>query len=469
MKNITATIAAISTPPGKGGVAVIRISGDTAREIAEQVFFPKGKNGLDRHCARLQIYGDIKRDGRIIDDGCATYFPAPNSYTGEDVVEISCHGGILISRAVLEAVLAAGAVMAEAGEFTKRAFINGKISMSDAEGIGLLLEAEGEGQLKLSSNGARQSLNLKINQIHKGLVTLLGSMLARVDYPDEDLGDFTRDEEIAAIEELRLKISALLSTYKTGSVVKEGIKACICGKPNAGKSTLYNRLCGEDSAIVTDIPGTTRDILERTVPMGDLLLRLSDTAGIREGGEIDTVEKIGIERSRQRAKESALILSLFDAASPLNSEDLELIEFIGACGGEKIALLTKCDIASEKSVLQNEKILSEHFSKIIRISAKDESLDGWLAELSGAIYELFTDDKLNIGDDAIIYSPSQYGILTRAMTSLDAAMEALRIGLPEDLAASDVEAALKAISELDGKGISEEIVADIFARFCVGK
>ena len=293
-------IAQVSTPPGKGGVAVIRMSGAGAFKIAEKVFLPISKKQIADYPARTQIYGYIIYNEERVDDGMLTLFPAPHSYTGEDTVEISCHGGILVTRTVLEALFAAGAVSAEAGEFTRRAFINGKLSLSEAEAIGTLLEATSREQIRLSASPARKKLTEAINSIRDGLVSLMSSIYARIDYPDEDLGEFSDNETVEELTKIRTELVRLINTYKTGRAINEGISTVICGKPNVGKSTLYNLLAGEDAAIVTDVAGTTRDILERTVSLGRVTLKITDTAGVRSGEDIDKVEKIGIGKSKDR-------------------------------------------------------------------------------------------------------------------------------------------------------------------------
>jgi tRNA modification GTPase len=314
-------IAAISTPPGKGGVAVIRVSGSGAFEIAKKVFLPASGKDITSYSARTQIYGYIVYNEKKIDDGMITLFPAPRSYTGEDTVEISCHGGILVTRTVLEALFSAGACPAEAGEFTRRAFLNGKLSLTEAEAIGTLLEAASHEQIRLSSSPARAKLAKEIENIRMDITDVMSSIYARIDYPDEDLGEFTDDETVKRLKNIRESISGLISTYRTGRAIAEGISAVICGKPNVGKSTLYNLLIGEEAAIVTDIAGTTRDVLERTVPLGRVVLKLSDTAGIRASEDMDAVEKIGIERSRGRIDSSELIIAVFDVSRPLDSYD----------------------------------------------------------------------------------------------------------------------------------------------------
>ena len=459
----SSTIAAISTPPGKGGVAVIRISGTEAAEICEGIFKPRGKTA-PKDAKRTQIYGYIISDGELIDDVMLTYFPAPNSYTGEDVVEISCHGGVLVTSRVLGAVLRAGARRAEAGEFTRRAFVNGKLSLTEADAIGLLLDAKSEGQLKLSRLDARERLGKRIDGIRESLTSLLGSVYARIDYPDEDLGDFTDEEMQAALENILGDVRSLLSTYRTGRAVRGGISTAIAGKPNAGKSTLYNMLTGSDSAIVTDIAGTTRDVLESEVTLGDLYLRLFDTAGIRNEST-DVIEKIGIERSLERINTSELVLALFDSTSPLDREDEELLKTLSDAPGEKIALLTKCDL--EPQCVEKAKRIEAAIPTVLRITRDDR--DGAVSLLSDAVKTLFTDGRINISTDAVISSECQHSALLSTDEALASAISSLKSGLPSDLVCTEIEDALRHVSELDGKEVSEMVVADIFSRFCVGK
>lgn len=459
------TIAAISTPPGKGGVAVIRISGADALSVAEKIFVPKGKIKVKELPARVQIYGNILYGTEEIDDGLITYFPSPNSYTGEDVIEISCHGGVLVTSKVLESAFVSGAFPAERGEFTKRAFVNGKLTLTETEAVAMLLEAESEAQIKLSRSSSRGKLKAAAEKIREKLVALLSSAFARIDYPDEDLGDFSDSDMLMHIDVLRNDISELISTYKTGKAVSEGINTVICGKPNVGKSTLYNLLLGENAAIVTDIPGTTRDVLERKVPLGEVMLKLYDTAGIR-GGEIDTVEAIGIERSREKIDTADLVFALFDSTRALDDEDREIIEYLKEKECEKIAVITKCDKYGTASQLY--KALEDGFENIIEISCESNP-KGALDTLTREVMRLFKDEKITIGEDAVVYSARQNSALVRALLFLDTAAEAQRIGLPQDAVSSDVELALSAIGELDGKEVTEEVVSDIFARFCVGK
>ncbi len=464
MLGIYDCIAAISTPPGKGGVAVIRISGEGTLEIADKIFLPVLGKKLSEYHPRLAVYGRIIDGGEVIDDGVAVKYSAPHSYTGEDTVEISCHGGILITRTVLEAIFKAGARPAEAGEFTKRALINGRVSLTEAEAIGNLVEARSRAEIKLTACPARRRLIEKIDNIRKALSELMSSVYARIDYPDEDLGDFDEPELSEALYKIKDKMSHLLSTYRTGRAITEGIPTAIVGKPNVGKSTLYNLLSGSDAAIVTDIPGTTRDVLTSTLPLGNVLLRISDTAGIRSGESLDTVERIGIERSRKAMEECELLFAIFDVSAPFDAEDAELLEAIKNVGGAKIAILNKTDRASKFDKSKLEGI----FEEVIEISA-ERAEDEAIGALTKTVERLFLDERITVGEDAVISSARQHAALARALEFVTLAADALKSGVAQDAVSSDLERALGAIAELDGREVSEEIVNGIFSKFCVGK
>ena len=290
------TVAAVSTPRGKGGIAVLRISGEGTRALLQKVFRPFAKNP-EKH-PRYAAYGEIVgEDGGVLDEGIAVFFPGPHSFTGEDVAELSCHGGALVTEQVLTAVLSAGARLAEPGEFTRRAVQNGKMKLSAAEALGELLEARTTGQLALSRGGLRGRLSAALEGAFSRLSLLLADVYAKIDFPDEDLNSMSREQLIASLSALRDELAALADTYRIGHAVGEGIRTVICGPVNAGKSTLYNALVGRDAAIVTDVAGTTRDVLCETVALGQVTLRLFDTAGLRETS--DAVEEIGVARARE--------------------------------------------------------------------------------------------------------------------------------------------------------------------------
>lgn len=407
----------------------------------------------------MQVYGDVVYENETIDDGMAVRFAAPHSYTGEDTVEITCHGGVVLTRTVLEALFRAGAEPATRGEFTRRAFTNGRLSLTDAEGIGKLLDAENLTQIRLAANPSRDRLSRAIGGLREKLVGVMSSVFARVDYPDEDLGDFTEEETVDRLLDIESETDALLATYKTGRSVSDGVATAIVGKPNVGKSTLYNLLVGEDLAIVTEIAGTTRDVLEHTASAGAVTLRLFDTAGLRDTS--DPVEKIGVRKTAETIGKADLILAVFDRSRPLTEEDETLIGELKGSGKTVVTVLNKCDLpaAFDESALLS---LSPH---IVSLSA----VGGDRKPLSNLIETLFIDGKLKIGEDAIVYSARQYAALLNVKDALERAVSAYRQGLFADAASSDVEIAVGILSELEGKRASEEIVADIFKNFCVGK
>lgn len=465
MNPTTDTIAAISTPPGKSGVAVIRISGRDAFSISDRIFLSFSKRRADEYPDRTQIYGYITDSGERIDDVMLTRFTAPRSYTGEDTVEISCHGGVLITRRVLEAILRAGAVPATAGEFTKRAFINGKLTLTDAEAIGQLLEAESDEQIRLSGSAARENLNNEIGKIRVKITELLSSVFARIDYPDEDLGDYTDGELISGLAECERELSALISTYRTGRAISYGISAVICGKPNVGKSSLYNLILGEDAAIVTDVAGTTRDVLESRAVLGRVVLKLCDTAGIRSASDADKVERIGIERSGSKIDTAELIIAVFDSSADPTDEDAEIIKRIRKTSAVKLALINKIDLGIDKTPLAE--CDKEVFDRILYVTAHDA--EGVRHRLTEAVEELFTDGTLNPRDTAIVSTARVHASLLRARDFIGFAKGALEAGFAQDAASADIERALGAIAECDGRAVSDEVTADIFSKFCVGK
>ena len=462
---MNSTIAAISTPPGKGGVAIIRMSGEESIEILSRVFTAASGKVVTDYPPRTQVYGYIIYNNERIDDGLVTVFPAPHSYTGETVVEISCHGGILITETVLKALFVAGATPAASGEFTRRAFINGRLTLTEAEAIGNLIEARSEEQIRLCASPARQRLRDEIAAIRKEITRLLSSIYARIDYPDEDLGDMSDSEVTDSLLAIRNRLTALIDTYRTGKAISEGISAVICGKPNVGKSTLYNLILGEDAAIVTDIAGTTRDVLERSVPLGRVMLRLTDTAGIRNGEACDGVERIGIERSVSRIAAADLVIALFDLSRPLDSEDDDVLRAVKDARGAKICILSKSDL--DRGLLDRCR-LDGLFDAYLTVCCEGDEAE-CIRLLTECVDRLFTDEKISTSRDAVVASVRQHSALVRARDYIDTATLAMRDGIPVDAASSDIELALGAIGELDGRSVSDEVTADIFSRFCVGK
>ena len=465
------TIAAVSTPRGKGGVALLRISGPDAARIGEAVFAPRGGKKLTDK-PRYEFFGDIlapdEAEGgafRVVDDGLAVFFKGPASFTGEDTVELCCHGGVLVTRTVLAACLAAGARQAERGEFTRRAFAAGKISLPEAEALGLLLDAGTDAQLRLSRSGMSGKLAAACAGLRTELTALLTDIYARVDFPEEDLGSIPDEEVRERVAALAEKTAALAATWRTGRAIAEGIPTVICGRTNAGKSTLYNRMVGSDEAIVTDIAGTTRDVLTSTVSFGGATLLLSDTAGIRENTS-DAVEAIGVDRARERIDGAELVLFLLDGSRAPDADDAELAARLCGHPGTVIALLTKADAGT---VCGGALALWEKFALREKISAKTgEGIDRLAAKIS----ELFLDGSLDLGRDAILSSARQYEALRRTADALGEAAASLDAGFPPDVASTCLEDAAIGLSELDGRGhgaVSADVIDGIFSKFCVGK
>ncbi len=452
------SVAALSTPYGRGAIAVIRISGEDAVDILSRVFVPSSAKKINAYRAGQMIRGSVFLNGREIDDGMAVYFKAPNSYTGENSAEIYCHGGILVSEEVLKAVFAAGASPAPAGEFTRRAFINGKLGLTEAEAIINTIDAETTDKLDLARSHRKGVLSKKIDSIYSSLLSLVSSAYVFADYPDEDLSDVSPEEMAEKLSAILAEIKKLADTYKTGQAINEGIYTVLAGRPNTGKSSLLNLLLGSERAIVSDKAGTTRDSIEETVSIGRIMLRLCDTAGIREGS--DEIEKLGIERSISALEKAGLVIAVFDGSQEATSEDKRVCEIVSKLSCSKIALINKSDLEKKFD------LDTSAFDKTVYMSAKySESSE----LLTREIESLFIEGEINYDTDAIVASARQRASLDRAAKAVQSALSALSAGHTPDVAGLDIEDAMSALGEIDGRAVSEDIVKDIFGRFCVGK
>ena len=458
------TVAAVSTPYGRGGIAVIRVSGPDAIGICEKLFFPGkspcGGMTLSSVESNRMVWGHIYYKEESIDDGMAVVFRAPHSYTGEDTVEISCHGGIYLTQKVLESVFLCGAMPAGPGEFTKRAFLNGKLGLSQAEAIIDLIDAQSMEGVRLAGAGARGMLKRAADEIYVLLRDAVSSTYAFIDFPDEDLTDLSVDELLEKIGIAKEKLTALAKSYSVGKAVNEGIRCAIVGKPNTGKSSLLNCLTGEDRAIVTEIAGTTRDVLEETVSIGRILLRLADTAGIH--GTDDVVEQLGVERSLRALSEAELVLAVFDGSKQLAAEDFDLAQHLRDVSCPIVAIVNK----SDAGIVADVDALGVPFAKTVTVSAaRGEGMD----DLRSVIEGLFLEGQIDYSTEAIVSNARQYAAICAAAEHVDRASDALENGYTQDIAGMDLELALSALAEVDGRAVTGDVVDTIFHNFCVGK
>ncbi len=449
------TIAAIATPLGEGSIGVIRISGENALSVADRVFFAFSGKPLCDMEGYTAAYGEIKDNENVLDDAVALVFKSPKSYTGEDVVEISIHGGRLMLKNVLRLILENGAAPAEAGEFTKRAFLNGKLDLTKAESVMGLISAKSDAELRLSRAAHIGKVSEKIEKIEGDLVSADASIAAFSDYPDEDIEGLEYDNFLNMLENAKAEIEEMLKNYDAGRVLREGIETVIVGKPNVGKSTLMNMLSGAERSIVTSVAGTTRDVIEDTVTIGDITLRLADTAGIRKTG--DTVESIGVERAKERIYSAQLVLAVFDASALLDGDDLLLLESIKH--KNTIIIINKTDLKNIIDTAPFEGL------RCVEISAKNnsgyEQLSRAIAEISGAA-DLSPDSAVLIGE-------RQRACAARALDGVNEAINALKSGCTMDAVGICVDDAISALFELSGKRVTNQVTDEIFRKFCVGK
>ena len=450
-------IAAISTPLGTGGVGIIRISGKNATEIADRIFVSVNGKKLSSSKGYRAYFGRIFDGETAVDEVVCLVFRAPHSYTGEDVVEINCHGGVVLLKKILRLVLQNGAQAAAPGEFTKRAFLNGKLDLSEAESVMTLLSAQGEQGANAAFNQLEGSLSRKIEKINSSLLSLAAHIAAWVDYPDDEIEELGNNELYSTIYNAHLELCALLSNFDSGMAVTNGVDAAIVGKPNVGKSTLMNLLTGYDRSIVTEIEGTTRDVVEETVNLNGCILRISDTAGMRETGDI--VEKLGVERSRKKLERAAIVFAVFDLSKPISDEDKELID---ECKDKNvIPIVNKTDLEPRLDV----DYIKNKLGSPLFISAK--SGDGY-NELCDRVAELMGTKNFDT-TSAMLVNERQRICCQKASDALKDALEALNIGLTPDAIGVCIDDAIAALLELTGQKASEAVVDEVFKQFCVGK
>ena len=456
------TIAAVATGAGVSAIGVLRVSGPAAIAAAEAVFRPRDGRPLSAHAPRALVRGALLGpEGETVDDCLAVFFPAPHSYTGEDSAEFHCHGSPIVLRLGLQALFAQGARQAGPGEFTRQAFLNGKLDLTEAEAVMDLIDAESAAAAKNALSQLGGSLRRMVEGVRDGLVDIASRFYAVVDYPDEDIEDIHPREIEAALRTADETLIRLLASFQRGQVLRAGVPAAILGRPNAGKSSLLNALLGYDRAIVTDIPGTTRDTVEEKCVLGGVLLRLIDTAGLRETE--DAVEKLGTERSRRAAEDAGLVLALIDGSQPVTPEDEAILRL--AAGKERwLLLLTKSDLPQKAVLPRLSALPGTAPAAVLSLSAKTGS---GIPALETAVAELFPQGEAETG--SLLTNPRQADAVGRALDAVRRAEESLALGMTPDVILTDAEEALSALGELTGATAREEIVSAIFSRFCVGK
>ncbi len=453
------TIAAAATPPATGAVAIIRISGPAAISIADRIFRPVSGGKLSDRPPRQVVFGKVvKPDGAVLDECLAFYFRAPNSYTGEDSVEIQCHGGVLLVSRILRLCFEQGARAAQAGEFTRRALLNGKMTLPQAEAVADLIHAETAEGVQNAAAQLTGPLAKELESMNETLLAQAAHFTAYIDYTEEGVEPPDLTESQKSLYEISERLLALSDSFSTGRLFTEGVPCVLLGRPNAGKSSLLNVLTNTDRAIVTDIAGTTRDTLEATANVGGVLLRLVDTAGLRESD--DPIERIGVARAKEAARRAGLILALFDGSRPPSEEDKAVLSEAGQSGAPVIYLLNKADLPQNPAMaalLQDKSPLS-----ISTVTGEG------IQALAERIQTLFGTGRLR-PDGSIITNRRQAEALRRAGLHAKAAADALHAGITPDVAWIDVESACRALGEVTGRSVSEDILNEVFSRFCVGK
>ena len=452
------TIAAIATAPGAGGIAVVRLSGPESYAVAARVFHPANPNkNVEEAKGYTALFGSFVEGDDAFDEGVALFFREPHSYTGEDVVELSCHGGSAVARRLVEACIAAGAAPAAPGEYTRRAFLNGKMSLTQAEAVMDIISADGKQGAALANASLSGALAKKIGAEKEALTGLQAHLAAWVDFPEEDVPELDDAHLHTVLGQVQQELNGLIKNYDAGAVLREGVDCAIVGRPNAGKSTLLNLLAGFDRAIVTPVAGTTRDVVEQAVQLGDIRLNLFDTAGLRQTD--DAIEAEGIRRSWKKLDEAGLILAVFDGSEPLTREDLALAR---RCAGRPaIALINKED----KPTRFDAEVIAPYFAMVLPVCCQEE---GARKLIASAVARLLGTNQID-PHAASLSGQRQLAAATRAREAVAGALEAAAGGFGLDAVSVCVDDALDALCDLTGENASEAVINEVFERFCVGK